>query len=79
MFIFGSVLLLMTYVTYKDCGKSEDDKLFKKSPFDYVCGPDLDVLLYWVPQLLLLFINVCFTYLFGIRNRRFYKNSSKHL
>lgn len=49
----------MTYVTYKDCGKEENDKLFKKSPFDYVCGPDLDVLLYWIPQLLLLFINVC--------------------
>jgi hypothetical protein len=56
MFLFGVIQVLLTYVTYLDC--QDQGNRFPGSPFYFICQQGDNDSWYWVPLLILIYVNV---------------------
>jgi len=57
MWIFGLIQMVIIYITEEDCLTQRP--LFPGNPFDSVCIQYLSDLWYWIPNIILMFVNAC--------------------
>jgi hypothetical protein len=57
MYVFEVVQVILTYVTYLDC--QDQGNRFPNSPFTFICQQGTNDGWYWVPVLILIYINIC--------------------
>eukprot|EP01123_Difflugia_compressa_P001407 TRINITY_DN11622_c0_g1_i1.p1 TRINITY_DN11622_c0_g1~~TRINITY_DN11622_c0_g1_i1.p1 ORF type:complete len:169 (-),score=23.92 TRINITY_DN11622_c0_g1_i1:175-681(-) len=56
LWVFGLIQMVIIYITEENC---YDRPLFEGNPFDNMCEQDLDDLWYWIPNIILMFVNAC--------------------
>jgi len=57
MWAFGLIQMVLVYLTEKNCLVQRP--LFPDNPYDSMCIQQLNDLWYWIPNIILMFINAC--------------------
>eukprot|EP01124_Arcella_intermedia_P018496 TRINITY_DN25477_c0_g1_i1.p1 TRINITY_DN25477_c0_g1~~TRINITY_DN25477_c0_g1_i1.p1 ORF type:complete len:168 (-),score=23.16 TRINITY_DN25477_c0_g1_i1:37-540(-) len=55
MWIFSLIQMVIIYLTLKNC----DSPLFSNNPWQNVCTQTLSDMWYWIPTIILMFVNAC--------------------